>query len=396
MNARIGEGRVASPEEVGFDSSRLKRVGERIAADIEAERYDGARLMVARRGVQVLDLTIGFAERATRKPLAQDSLFSIMSISKVLTAVALLQKVERGDVSLLSPVAAVIPEFAQRGKERVTIFQVLTHTAGMSMGPAPLPVDKLGNLQECAKAICGLALESAPGETVAYSASQGFTILGEIIRRVDGSKRRYGEILKQDIFDPLGMQDTLIGFPPRLAARRVPVVVRDQDSPELNPKFQAERDASVTEFTELPSGGATFSTASDLMRFAEALRLGGALEAKRVLSPAMVELMRQNHTGDRPNGMFNSSRTLHGMAAFPAFLGLGLFLRGTGIFPSHIASLASPATFGGWGLGSMGFWVDPVREVSFVMLTAGIMERIRNLLRFQRIGDMVLSSLVEP
>ena len=93
--------------------------------------------------------------------------------------------------------------------------------------------------------------------------------------------------------------------------------------------------------------------------------------------------------------MMNSSRALHGMAAFPAFLGLGLFLRGTGIFPSHMASLASPSTFGGWGLGSMGFWVDPEREVTFVMLTSGIMERIRNLLRFQRIGDMVLSSLVE-
>lgn len=395
MNARIMEGSVVRPEEAGFDSRRLKRVGERIAADIGAERYDGARLMVARRGVPVLDLTIGFAERATSRPMAQDALFSIMSISKVMTAVALLQKVERGDVSLLSPVASIIPEFAQRGKERITVYQLLTHTAGMSMGPAPLPVEKLGDLQECARVICGLAPESTPGETVAYSASQGFTILGEIIRRVDGGKRRYGEILQQDVFDPLGMKDTHVGFPKRLAPRRVPVVVRDLDSPELNPKFQADRDASVTETTELPSGGATFSTAEDILRFAEALRLGGALDGGRVLSPAMVHAMRQNHTGDRPNGMFNTSRALHGMPAWPAYLGLGLFLRGTGNFPSHIASLASPGTFGGWGLGSMGFWVDPERKVSFVMLTAGIMERIRNLLRFQRIGDMVLSSLVE-
>ena len=172
-------------------------------------------------------------------------------------------------------------------------------------------------------------------------------------------------------------------------------MVRDLDSPELNPKFQADRDAACHENTELPSGGGTFSTAGNILRFAEALRRGGELDGKRILSPAMVEYMRQNHTGDRPNGMMTGSRALHGMAAFPAFLGLGLFLRGTGVFPSHMPTLASPQTFGGWGLGSMGFWVDPVREVSFVMLTAGIMERIRNLLRFQRIGDMVLSSLVE-
>ena len=395
MNARINEGTVARPEDVGFDSGRLKRVGERIAADVEAMRYDGARIMVARRGIPVLDLTIGFQERETAKPMATDSLFSIMSISKVMTAVALLQKVEQGEVSLLSPVASIIPEFAAREKGRVTVNQILTHTAGMSMGPAPMPVEKLGDLRECAKVICGLALESTPGETVAYSASQGYTILGEIIRRVDKQKREYREILRQDIFEPLGMNDTHVGFPSRLASRRVPVVVRDPDAPELNPKFQSDRDKSVTETTELPSGGATFSTADNILRFAEALRQGGALDGKRVLSPATVQLMRQNHTGDKPNGMMNSSRALHGMAAFPAFLGLGLFLRGTGIFPSHMATLASPSTFGGWGLGSMGFWVDPERDVTFVMLTSGIMERIRNLLRFQRIGDMVLASLVD-
>jgi CubicO group peptidase (beta-lactamase class C family) len=396
MNARIKAGAVARPEDAGFDSARLARVGERIAADVEAMRYDGARLMVARRGIPVLDLTIGFAERDANRPMAEDSLFSVMSISKVMTAVALLQKVEQGHVSLLSPVASIIPEFAAREKGRVTVNHILTHTAGMGMGPAPLPVEKLGDLRECAKAICALPLESTAGESVAYSASQGFTILGEIVRRTDPAKREFREILRQDVFEPIGMKDTMMGFPSRLASRRVPVVVRDPDAPELNPKFQSDRDKSVTETTELPSGGATFSTAGDILRFAEALRLGGALDGGRILSPATVQLMRQNHTGDRPNGMMNSSRALHGMAAFPAYLGLGLFLRGTGIFPSHMASLASPSTFGGWGLGSMGFWVDPEREVSFVMLTAGIMERIRNLLRFQRIGDMVLSSLVEP
>jgi CubicO group peptidase (beta-lactamase class C family) len=393
MNTRLKEEALAPA--MRFEEGRLTRVGERIAADIAAERYDGARVVVTHRGSTVLDLTLGEADRAASRPLKPDSLFSIMSISKALTAVALLQKVERGDISLLTPVASIIPEFAAREKGRVTIGQILTHTAGMGMGAAPLPVEKLGNLQECAKAICALPLESTPGEVVSYSASMGYTILGEVIRRVDGGKRHFREILAQEIFQPLGMKDTTVGLPKGVAERRVPVVVRDPDAPELNAKFQAERDMACTQSTELPSGGGTFSTGGDIMRFGEALRCGGALEGKRVLSPAMVELMRHNHTGERPNSMMNSSRALHGMAPFPAFLGLGLFLRGTGIFPSHMPTLASPGTFGGWGLGSMGFWVDPEREVTFVMLTAGLMERIRNLLRFQRIGDMVLSSLVE-
>lgn len=386
---------IAKLQKAGIDAAVLARVGERVAADIEAEKYDGARLMVARRGATVLDLTMGYADRAAKKPLAADSAFSIMSISKVITAVALLQKVERGDITLLTPVASIIPEFAAREKGRVTIGQILTHTAGMGMSPPPVPVEKLGDLRECAKAICALPLESSPGELVSYSASMGFTILGEIVRRVDGGKREFREIVQQEIFDPLAMTGASVGLAKRLADKRVPVVVRDPDAPELNAKYQAARDMAATETSELPSGGGTFAGGNDILRFGEALRQGGSLDGRRILSPAMVHLMRQNHTGDKPNSMMNSSRALHGMAAFPAFLGLGLFLRGTGIFPSHMPTMASPGTFGGWGLGSMGFWVDPEREVTFVMLTAGLMERIRNLLRFQRIGDMVLASITD-
>lgn len=389
------QGVTAAAAELGFEPAALARVAGRVTADIQAAKYDGARIVVARRGTPVLDLTLGYADREQDRMLKPDSVFSIMSISKVMTAVALLRCVERGEVSLLTPVAHVIPEFARRGKERVTIGQVLTHTAGLGMAPAPLPVDQLGDLQKAVAAICELPLESAPGEIVSYSAMTGYTILAEVVRRLDAAKRPFRTIMAEDIFQPLGMKDTAFGLPARLADRRVPVVVRDDDAPELNRAFLAARDKGVTEATELASGGATFSTAQDVLRFAEMLRLGGTLERQRILSPAMVRAMTRNQTGDKPNSMMNSSRALHGMAPFPAYLGLGTFLRGEGLFPSHIASLASPGTFGGWGLGSMGFWVDPEREVSFVALTAGIMERIRNLLRFQALGDMVLASLVE-
>ncbi len=380
--------------EAGVDRQALRRIEERVEADVKASRYDGARVMMARRGVTVLDLTIGYAHRDSGKPMQRDSVFSVMSISKVMTAVALLQRVERGQISLLTPVAQVIPEFAQRGKGLVTIGQILTHTAGMSMNQPALPVDQLGQLDKSVAAICALPLETAPGEQVSYSAMMGYTILGEVVRRLDAAGRPLRTILDEDVFGPLGMRDTAWGMRAHFEGRRVPVVVRDADAPELNRKFISERDNSVIESTELPSGGATFSTAQDILRFAEALRQHGALDGQRVLSPAMVQLMTRNQTGSKPNSMMNSSRTLHGMAEFPAYLGLGVFLRGEGIFPSHMPLLASPGTFGGWGLGSMGFWVDPEREVSFVALTSGLMERIRNLLRFQALGDMALASLV--
>ena len=384
------------PEEAGFDSKKIALIERRVNADIQAEKYDGARILGARKGQVVLDLTLGYAERAANRKLEADAEFSIMSISKVMTAVTLLQCVERGELSLQAPVASIIPEFAQRGKSLVTIYQILTHTAGMGMAYAPLPVERLGNLDECVAAICGLPLESTPGEVVSYSASMGFTILAEVVRRLDAKKRTFRAILKEELFQPLAMHDTSMGLTPKIAKRRVPVVVRDKDTPELNPAALLLRDKTVTETSELPSGGATFSTGADVLRFAEALRLGGALDGRRVLSPAMVHMMTRNQTGLRPNTMMNSSRALHGMAPFPAFLGLGCFLRGEGVFPGHIATLASNEAFGGWGLGSMCFWVDPKHDVSFVALTSGLMERIRNLVRFQALGDMFLASLVEP
>lgn len=385
---------VSSPEALGFDSDALKRVEQRVQRDVDAEKYDGARIVVARRGVPVLDIAVGYADRAKKRPLKHDSVFSVMSISKVMTAIALLQCVERGDLSLLTPVSHVIPDFAKRGKERVTVGQILMHTAGMGMAQAPLPVEDLGNLEKAVASICEIPLESAPGEIVSYSAMMGYTILAEVVKRLDAKKRSYRKIMEEDVFTPLGMKETSFGLKDWMKERRVPVVVRDPDAPELNRKFLQARDESVQEHTELASGGATFSTGTDIMRLGEALRLGGALEGQRVLSPAMVKLMLSNQTGQMPNSMMNSSRALHGMAPFPAFLGLGVFLRGTGIFPSHMATLASPGTFGGWGLGSMGFWVDPERELTFVALTSGVIERIRNLLRFQALGDMVLASLV--
>lgn len=386
---------LTNPESLGFDPIALNRIQDRIKTDINAEKYDGGRFLMARRGKLVLDLTLGYQERDSKRPMREDAIFSIMSISKALTATGLLRCIERGEVSMLTPVHHIIPEFAKRGKERVTVGHILTHTAGLGMAPAPIPVPDLMVLEKSVAAICEMPLETPPGEIVSYSAMTGYTILAEVIRRLDAKKRSFRAIMAEDVFEPLKMKDTSFGIKKELSERRVPVAVRDFDSPELNHQYLMTRDKSITETTELAAGGGGFASAQDILRFAEALRLGGALEGGRVLSPAMVQLMTSNHTGLRPNSMMNNSRALHGLAPFPAYLGLGLFLRGEGVFPSHIPTLASAETFGSWGLGSMGFWVDPQREITFVSLTSGIMERIRSHMRFQMLGDMALSSLID-
>ena len=83
-----------------------------------------------------------------------------------------------------------------------------------------------------------------------------------------------------------------------------------------------------------------------------------------------------------------------GWDEFPAFLGLTFFLRGTGIFPHWFGNLNSPGTFGAVGAGSTVFWVDPERDLTFVCLTAGLLEETHNVDRFQRLSDLVSSAVI--
>ena len=89
-------------------------------------------------------------------------------------------------------------------------------------------------------------------------------------------------------------------------------------------------------------------------------------------------------------------RELHGWDEVPASLGLGFYLRGSGgIHPSYFGTLNSPGTFGHPGLGSCMYWVDPETEMTFVMLSAGVLEESRSMVRFQRLSDIALSSVVD-
>ena len=87
-------------------------------------------------------------------------------------------------------------------------------------------------------------------------------------------------------------------------------------------------------------------------------------------------------------------REVRGWDEWPAFLGLGFYLRGEGIFPCYHGSLASPGTYGHAGAGSAMFWVDPVRDMSFVGLTAGLLEESYSIERWQKLSDLALMSIV--
>jgi CubicO group peptidase (beta-lactamase class C family) len=121
-------------------------------------------------------------------------------------------------------------------------------------------------------------------------------------------------------------------------------------------------------------------------------RRGGALDGARILSPATLELARRNWTGDKPNELYKVLAHKRGWQPAPAYIGLGFSLRGTAHCHHMFGTLTSPSTFGNYGAGSALFWVDPERNVTFVCLTAGVMESNDNIERFQRLSDIAIGA----
>jgi CubicO group peptidase (beta-lactamase class C family) len=386
--------KTAKPAEVGLDATSLGRLSSAIKDDIAAEKYDGAVFIVARGGKVAIHEAIGFADRASGRIARTDDVFLIFSITKALTAAAVLMQIDRGALSLTTRAADIIPEFGSKGKQRITIAQLMTHTAGLSAGIPPIPFEMIGDQKTMVAAISQMGIEGIPGEKVNYSPMIAHSILGEIVRRVDGGSRPFREILAAEVFGPLGMKDTSLGLRKDLEPRRVPVVVRDRSEGVFPPEMLETYSTNLKEDSEIPSGGA-FSTASDLFRFAEALRRGGELDGTRILSPAIIRLATTNQTGTRRNSLWDFALEMRGWQEFPAFLGLTFFLRGTGIFPHWFGNLASPGTFGAVGAGSTVFWVDPERDVTFVCLSSGLLEETRNVDRFHRLSDLVCSAVVD-
>ncbi len=370
--------------------SRLRRA---IEADIASGLYDGAATIVAVDGKIAFNETIGYANRPNETPLRDDSVFPVFSISKALTAVALLQRVERGEARLDTPVCEVIPEFGVKGKARATLGQLLCHTAGVAPGFPAVPPDEQGNLEAVVAAVCATPAVSVPGEEASYSQIMAHAVAAESVRRLDGSGLRFRDIVTRDILAPLGMADTCLGMRSDLAARGIVPRCTDRSPGLFDPDalVAAARDIMDPALDhEMPAAGFV-STPNDIHAFAEALRSKGQRGGARVLSPAMVAFATKVHTGTMVNTQWHFAREMKGWPAFPANLGLGFFIRGEGMIPSYFGHLASPETFGAFGAGSTNMWIDPTRDMTMVCLTTGILEETNSAARFQRLSDIAIA-----
>jgi CubicO group peptidase (beta-lactamase class C family) len=379
--------------EVGLNEARLAHLRSVIEADVKRKLYHGAVIIVAREGRIGLQAAIGSADEQQTRPLQTNSVFSIFSVTKALTNILTLRAVELGQVALTTKVVDIIPEFSGGLREQITLFHLITHTSGLPMIFIPKPGMYIDRLDEIIAAICkNVHSAEPPGERCAYSPLANQALLGEILRRTDPKGRSYRAIVDEDLLRPLGMTSSAIGLRADLKSRHIVPDFRGNSPAEhLGHSNYGPNGAFEEEHAEMPWVGAV-STVPDLFRLAEMLRRGGALDGARILSPATLDMARKNWTGDKPNELYKVLAHKRGWQPAPAYIGLGFSLRGTAHCHHMFGTLTSPETFGNYGAGSALYWVDPLRQVTFVCLTAGVMESNDNIERFQRLSDIAIAA----
>jgi CubicO group peptidase (beta-lactamase class C family) len=333
---------MAKPEDVGLSSERLMRVHDAVQRHIDAGSLSGAVTLVARHGKIAHLEAHGLLDVESKKPMPKDGVFRLASMSKPITAVAVMMMVEEGKVRLNDPVSRFIPEFKSmkvavakpnargggaapagpggpgRGgpppdvdlvssTREITIRDLLTHGSGLLSGG-------LGNAAAGQAAVRGpndtlatyipklgaVALDFQPGTLWRYSGLAGFDILSRVVEIASG--KSFDQFLRERLFDPLGMKDTGFALTPTIQPRLVTLYRRGQNGLERVPD-----QSGLSSSTYFSGAGGLVSTAEDYAQFGTMLVNGGELNGKRYLSPRTIELMTVNHTGDMAGGQMGMS-----------------------------------------------------------------------------------------
>jgi len=381
--------------EHGLAVDRLQHLKSVIEEDVTRGHYFGAVVLVARHGVIGLHEAIGFTNPKDRKPISKDSVFSLFSVTKAFTNTLVFRAIERGEFALTTKVSEIVPEFSGGRRQDITFYHFLTHCSGLPPVFSPIPDMYIDRLDEVIGAICKTVQSiEEPGTLVTYAPMVAHALMGEAVRRTDPKKRSYRQLVQDEILTPLKMKDTAIGVRKDLRARHIVPIFLDQ-SP-INHRGHSNlgpNGAFEEEDAEMPWVGA-ISTVSDMFRLAEMFRRGGELDGARILSPIILDLATRNHTGQKTNELFKQLAIACGWEPAPAYIGLGFFLRGDAVCHHHFGTLTSPRTFGGLGAGSTLFWVDPERDMTFVCLSAGVMNEALNTARFQKLSDIAVSAAI--
>jgi CubicO group peptidase (beta-lactamase class C family) len=378
----------ATPEEVGLSADGLAKVDAAVQAQIDAGTIAGAVTLVARHGRVCHVHAMGLQDIEAGQASRIDGLYRIFSMTKPVTAVAMMILWDEGLWRPEDPIDKHLPEFAGArvlagleadGSMRLepaahppTLLELLTHTAGLSYGTALSdpndPVDRTyraaqvwqaGDLAEMMARLGPLPLAYQPGTAWRYSI--GMDVQGALIERLTGQS--LPDFMQERIFAPLGMTDTAFHTPPEKADRLAALYLKAGEAPltaianPLRPDCDAPPKLAM-------GGGGLVSTIGDYAHFAQMLLGKGELDGQRIISPQAATLMMSNHL---PDALMEKGFVAGHQRIRPGF---GFGFNGVVFTDPQAADVpVGQGTYQWDGAAGTFFWVDPANDLLLVTMT---------------------------
>jgi len=337
-----------------MSEARLQEVYRLVEQAIADSVFPGAVLLVARRGVIVAERGFGHHTYDPQSPpVRPNTLYDLASVTKVVaTTTATMILYDRHQLDLKAPVQRYLPEFRGPGKDRVTVWHLLTHTSGL---PAWKPLFKEAKTPEgILQNILETELIYPPGDSTVYS-DLGMILLGKVIERVSG--KPLDQFCREEIFEPLGMRDTYFCPPESLRYRIAPT--------EFDPWRGRLVHGEVHDENAYALGGVAghaglFSTARDLATFLQMVLNGGVYGHTRLAKFKTVRLFTS-----RQNVPPYSTRALGWDTPSPEKSSAGEYF--------------STRSFGHLGFTGTSVWVDPEKALLVVFLINRVHPTRRNI-----------------
>ena len=385
---------IVRPEEVGMNAARLARIDAHLREQyIDSGKIAGAVTLVARRGKVAHFSALGMADRERKRPMQEDTIFRIYSMTKPVTSIAMMTLIEQARCSLSDPVHRYIPQWedlrvlrygawpafvTEPAHRPMTIRDLMTHTSGLTYGfvfhdAVDAAYRRVGisggvpgeerptTLRDMVDKLAKMPLLFSPGTRWNYSVSTD--VLGYLVELISGEP--FDEYLRKTIFEPLGMRDTGFRLPQGQTARFAANYRRQRDK-RLTLEDDPESSPYLPPQTFFSGGGGLVSTAEDYRRFCQMLLDGGIYEGARIVSRKTLELMVQNYL---PNGGDLASCAT---GSFSETTNDGI---GFGLGFAVVLDLAKRQGHGSlgefyWGgAASTAFWVDPEEDLFVIFLT---------------------------
>lgn len=375
------------PEKAGLAADRLEWISDHIKRNyIDTKKIAGCQVLVGRHGHAAYFRSFGQMDIEREKPMAEDAIFRIYSMSKPITSIALMQLYERGFFQLNDPVSRYIPEWSDQmvwvssegadmrtksPNQPMTMRHVLNHSGGLTYGTSTHPVDKVyrqlkvnrgagETISSFIEKLASVPLRYEPGEHWLYSLSTD--VCGALVEIISGQP--FDEYLDANIFKPLGMTDTSFWVAADKQSRFTANYSRNKDK-----SLRLIDDPQTSNYLTKPSfssgGGGLTGTIKDYYRFTEMLRCGGELDGVRIIGSRTLAMMHENHL---KNGQDLTQMAI-GSFSETAYEGVGFGLG----FATTLGRVASGGPSSGdyyWGgAASTIFWVDPVEDLSVIFMT---------------------------